>query len=138
VIRTALVGAGWITAGQVYRDYLGMLDTLALEGPATLVMSEEAHDRNTLLVRCEPFLPLLLIHGNVPVPTFANPTEQPLRIAGPLAKARNPDPETHHLTAHAAPGFSTIVTCGTDTPETALSAPIAHGANWAIFTPGRD
>jgi hypothetical protein len=146
VIRTALIGAGWITAGQVYRDYLGMLDTLALEGPATLVMSEEAHDRNTLLVRCEPLLPLLLIHGNVPVPTFANPTEQPLRIVGPLAEARNPDPETlqaiqdapDHLTAHAARGFSTIVTCGTDTPETALSAPIAHGANWAIFTPGRD
>jgi hypothetical protein len=146
LVRTALVGAGWITTGQVYRDYLDTIDTLALEGPATLVMSEEARDRNTLLTRCEPLLPLLLIRGNVAVPTFANPTEQPLRIVGPLAETRNRDVETlqamqdapDDLAALALQGFNTIIICGTDTPETALSAPIARGASWAIFTPGLD
>jgi hypothetical protein len=146
VVRTALIGAGWSAAGEDYREYLSTTDTLELEGPATLVMTGEARDRNTLLTRCEPLLPLLLIRGNVPVPTFANPTEQPLRIVGPLAETINFDPETlqamqdppDYLTALAAQGFSTIVTCGTGTPETALSAPIARGTDWAIFIPGLD
>ena len=152
VVRTVLVGWGYHQAGTVYRDYLDQIaqvDTGALGAP---ILFDKELGRDRFSPKCEPLSPLLALQNGTAVPTFANPTQQPLTLSGPLKAAREAlqqegstaslpstdDRITLHqqaLTRYFNAGFDTVVACDIDP---AVPAPPgaeieARGAQWALY-----
>lgn len=144
LLRTLLVGWGFYQAGRTYSDYLaqiGRIDTGAIAVPA-LFAKERGRDRFS--PKCEPLAPLLALRNGTAVPTFANPTQQPLELDGALKAARarlnalpGPADPTRQdlLQRYFEAGFDTVVACDVlpataPPPGTVL---LAQGGQWALY-----
>jgi hypothetical protein len=141
-LHLALVSFGWWREGRSYDAYLTATQTLPEGGLATIAYIGAMQERD-LGRACKPLLPLLLLTRGMAIDTFANPTQQPLAIIGPLDKARKSeaalppdlDPPTR-LSASLQAGFRTIVTCAP--PETSFEAPaglrlVAQDGRWRLY-----
>ena len=139
VARTLLVGWGYHQAGTVYQDYLDQIakvDTGALGAP---ILFERDLGRDRFRPKCEPLSPLLALQNGTAVSTFANPTQQPLALSGPLQAARDKlrqeeataspcaDDRTtlyqQALTRYFDAGFDTVVACDVEPSVPAPPAP---------------
>jgi hypothetical protein len=155
ILRLGLVSWGWQLDGRQYALFLDAIrgqDTGELGVPLFIA---DVSDRPlpTGRVNCKPYLFLLTLENRTVTATFANPTEQPLRLTGPLlaayqsmAQMRPDDDSTvyapptevvQHLQVMAAAGFDTIVACsaGPMAPPPAGFATLGTGRGWAIYAP---
>lgn len=139
-----LVMAAWgmVQAGGFYRDYMQQTRDLPT-GPLAVAHFDGATGGRDGGRRCKPLLFLLQLEEGTAVPTFANPTQQPLRLAGPLAAAGRQSPGRNAPLDRAVPayfdaGYNTVVACLAG-PGPAPSLPgstiAAQGPGWALYQP---
>lgn len=141
--RNLLLTIGWYQGGKIYTSYLDALehyDTGQLGAAAYL---EDAKDPQFFRPNCRP-LSFLLLYNGTAVPTFANPTQQPMNIIGPLAKvtramqqvSAEPDQTIQTaLTVFSDAKTDTIVTCSGELSTTAPSGfkIIAATPPWILY-----
>jgi hypothetical protein len=138
-----LVTVGWSRDGESYRRFLAILQDIPPGGLAQSVYLGESQQRDTGR-HCKPLLFLLLLQNGTAVSTFANPTQQPLSLTGPLETALQSAGQVNQLAdadqaevldGHAAAGFETVVLCD-------VAPPVAHtnsmhlvgkGQGWALY-----
>ncbi|MGB3146840.1 MAG: hypothetical protein WBA91_03660 [Paracoccaceae bacterium] len=136
-----IVALGWAYQGQSYRKFLAAAEQLPTEGLAQAVFSEETQGRDGGRA-CKPLLFALLLQNQIAVPTFANQTQQPLRLIGPLQEALNRQksgtvgPDTaQRIEAARASGFDTVITC--EPVATPVEVPgmrlVGADGQWAIY-----
>jgi len=128
VVHQGLVSVGWAQDGRLYRAYLAQVSALdARGGLAIAVHDAEGPDRDAHR-QCRPLAPLLLLTQGTAVNTFANPSQQPLRLQGPLdaawgkarAARRGAGPADAATVAQLhAIGFDTVVACPPVAPAVA-------------------
>jgi hypothetical protein len=147
VLRLLLVGWGYHQAGAVYRSYLEQIVRFNTGEIGAPVLFAENLGRDRFATRCEPLGPLLALRNGTAVPTFANPTQQPLTFAGDLKLARErmqgappivdpaASPQEQTLRRYFAAGFDTIVTCDVippPPPPTGVEI-LAHEGQWTLY-----
>lgn len=142
-LHCALAAFGWARDGRSYALYLDALKNNATGILATRY-SPPGHDRRSGHPTCAPLSHLMLIANGTAVPTFADSTQQPIRLTGPLALAmartkdqRDPDPKAA-LAALRDAGFDTIVICA-DVPVDVPAGfqRLAGDTTWALYRTGR-
>jgi hypothetical protein len=146
VLHLAMVTIGWAREGQSYRAYRESLATLDPGGLGEAVFLGKTSNRD-LGRACKPLLFLMLLDKWTAVTTFANPTQQPLILQGPLVAARDrafsllpdagPGPESRSakIERQIAAGFDTVVTCddGPPLPDLATARLVAADGAWALY-----
>ncbi len=145
VLRLALVTTGWHADGQVYRGYLQALETAETGAMGVAALFDETGDRDAPRPRCKPLSFLMLLENDTAVATFANPTQQPLALAGPLRAARDapgadPQDRAQVLTALAGRGYDSIVACDArppGPPPPGLTV-LAAEPPWTLYGVARD
>lgn len=154
-VHLALVTAGYLRAGQHFRDYMAQTAPLEL-GEVAVPLHFRGADRLGHLPLCSGLMPMLAFTGNVAVPTFAIPSQQPLRLDGRLQAASsarekgNPRMDRVKFLAGAPVelrqeriarqftyGFDTVVVCDGDgpVPSDARIDRVAAGPFWGVYRP---
>lgn len=145
-LRLALVSLGWAADGQVYRGYLAALRETDTGRMGAAALFDGTGDRDAPGTTCKPLSFLMLLENGTAVSTFANPTQQPLALDGPLLAARGaPDPvadairpgprsPAEALADLRADGFDSVVACGTGAmpPPDGLVA-VAAAPPWTLY-----
>ena len=144
-LHLLMVTIAWTGAGESYRAFLKASEDLPGRLLAAPAFAAEARDRDRQRA-CKPLTFLLGLERGIAVPTFANPTQQPLRITGPLAAAMATadaraaaDPGLSgaaEVRALFASGFDLVVLC--HAPQAAAPAItgagiIGAGRGWALY-----
>ncbi|WP_432621799.1 hypothetical protein [Albidovulum sp.] len=122
-VHLFMVTLGWAQERQGYARFLALAETLPEGGLATVAYGPGVRERDEMR-SCKPFTFLLSMSRGIAVPTFANETEQPLEIIGPLAAA---------MTAYAARAVQTPDLNGTAQVRAMLDA----GYNMVVLCEGR-
>ena len=144
-LHLLMVTLAWSGAGEGYRAFLaaaGRLPARALAAPA---YAEDSRHRDGNRA-CKPLTFLLGLDRGLAVPTFANPTQQPLRITGPLAsamaaygrhEAAMPDLSgAAQVEALFASGFEAVVLChapGAAAEPVAGGQVLGTGRDWTLY-----
>lgn len=68
-----------------FRDFVAVMEKVPSNAIVGAASPPEGRERNTLTRRCEMYGPLVVPLFGHPAPLFANPTQQPLALKGPLA-----------------------------------------------------
>lgn len=148
-VHLGLVTVGWARDGQIYRHFLNTTNEIQPGGLATSVYFGDAVNRD-IGRPCKPLLFLLLLQNGTAVPTFANPTQQPLGLTGPLKAALESAGSIGRLPAEAdrskvledlaTAGFETVVIC--DMTPLAVQENtmllVGQGQGWALFQRSAD
>lgn len=129
----------WSGYGARYDDYLTALDRVGGGTMATPQFVGGANARDAS-VFCKPLVFLMALRADAVVSTFANPTQQPLDIIGPLAAARSGisdveapsdlSPVDRLLHQAGRVGYDRAVVCG---GRAIGRDPLAEGDVWAIY-----
>jgi hypothetical protein len=122
-VHLFMVTLGWAQERQGYMRFLALAETLPEGGLATAAYASGARSRDEMR-GCKPLTFLLAMSRGIAVPTFANETEQPLEIIGPLAAA---------MTAYAAQAEQIPDLAGT----AQVRAMIDAGYNLVVLCEGR-
>lgn len=85
-LHLLMVTLAWARSGDGYRDFMAAAETLPGASLAAPAFAPESQSRDSQKA-CKPLSFLLGLDRGVAVPTFANSTQQPLEITGPLATA---------------------------------------------------
>ena len=148
VLRMLLVSWGYHQAGGVYRTYLARIARIDTGEIGAPVLFAKELGRDRFVPRCDPLGPLLALKNGTAVPTFANPTQQPLVLAGNLQAAQErlrhapplpSDPvvplQQQTLERYFAAGFDSIVTCDVTPPAPAPAGIelVAHEGQWTLY-----
>ncbi len=148
-VHLLMVTFAWARSGGSYRDFLAAAERLPAHALAAPAFGEDGQDRDAVK-GCKPLSFLLGLDRGIAVPTFANPTQQPLEIVGPLAAAMAAydlrEAEAPGLAGAAqvealfAAGFDAVVLC--HTPGAAAGAvPGARitgaGRGWTLYQAAR-
>lgn len=143
-LHLGMISVAWAGAGQVYRGFLAATEHLPAGLLAAPAFEAGRLDRDANR-RCKPLTFLLGLERGAAVPTFANPTQQPLEITGPLAAAMAaydaretaaPDVAgVAQVEAVLASGFDLALLChATATPPPVGGARIvATGRGWTLY-----
>ena len=140
----ALTAASWRNQGRHYAAFLEATRGAGLSGTAMLLHRGEAGLRGGgTALACDPLGPLLALTGDVAVPTFDDPTQQPLRLAGRLAApaasffALRDLPESGRDVAGL--GFDHVIVCegGPARPRPDEGRPVLRGERWYLLGPER-
>lgn len=104
LVRIAAIFIGWSAYAGDYADYTRVMAAVP-EGALVIDILPTGEDkRDGLTPRCQMYRPLaVLTHGSV-APLFASPSQQPLRIKGPLESAVV-ESNGPNASLHARPGF---------------------------------
>ncbi|WP_298854412.1 hypothetical protein [uncultured Ruegeria sp.] len=141
--RNLLLSIGWYQDGRSYTSYLDALDRHDTRSLGAGAYVEDARDSWVFKPNCKP-LSFLMIFNSTAVPTFANPTQQPLRIIGPLSHVND---MVHSIALSANHTVSsalsllqgtevdTIVVCSKKTPPVQAHGfeIVATTAPWALY-----
>jgi hypothetical protein len=139
-----LVTVGWARDGQNYRYFLHTVKDIKPGGLARSVYFGDTNDRD-IGRPCKPLLFLLLLQNGTAVPTFANPTQQPLGLTGPLKAALGSVGSIGRLPAEAdrskvledmaTAGFETVVICDVNPPAVQQNTMhlVGQGQGWAVY-----
>lgn len=141
-LHLAMVSLGWYREGRIYATYLASIEALPPGGMATAIHLGDTQGRDEARP-CNPLLPVLTLARNMAAPTFANPTQQPLAIVGPLRQALDASAalptnlaDNDLLASHAALGFKTLVVCDSN-PAPAELPPgfslVAQDGKWRLY-----
>ncbi|WP_347310647.1 hypothetical protein [Defluviimonas sp. SAOS-178_SWC] len=144
-LHLLMVTLGWARDRESYVQFLDVAETLPPGGLGAAAFAEGAQTRDTQR-SCKPLSFLLGLSRGMAVPTFANPTQQPLAIIGPLAEASAAYDEREALTPGLAgtaqvealllSGFKTVVLCqgavSEITPVPGATA-VAAGPGWTLY-----
>lgn len=122
-VHLLMVTLGWAQERQGYSRFLALAETIPEGGLATIAYAPGAWERDEVR-RCKPLTFHLAMSRGIPVPTFANATEQPLEIIGPLASA---------MTAYAARAAATPDLAG----PAQVRAMMDVGYNLVVLCEGR-
>ncbi|MEI2807863.1 MAG: hypothetical protein V9G18_18600 [Albidovulum sp.] len=149
-LHLLMVTLVWARSGDGYRDFMAAAEALPAGSLAAPAFSPESQSRDRQKA-CKPLSFLLGLDRGLAVPTFANPTQQPLEIIGPLAAAMADYDRrvaatpalsgTAQVTALIASGFDAVVLCQ---PPGAIAGAVAGtrivgtGRGWTLYlaTPG--
>ncbi|OYX41940.1 MAG: hypothetical protein B7Z02_13715 [Rhodobacterales bacterium 32-67-9] len=144
-LHLLMVTLGWARDRDSYVHFLDVAETLPPGGLGAAAFSADVQDRDAQRA-CKPLGFLLGLGRGMAVPTFANPTQQPLEIIGPLAAAN----AAYDARAKIAPGlagpaevealigagFDTVVLCHRaeeavgPVPGTFI---VGSGPGWTLF-----
>ncbi|MFV0244800.1 MAG: hypothetical protein ACK5IB_07265 [Qingshengfaniella sp.] len=132
---------GLSQTGREYRTFLEAVRGMDTGETAVAAFIDGTYQRDAGLF-CKPLLFLLQIEKGTAVPTFANPTQQPFRLTGPLREAARASgrvprdmPRDAQLIRLSTAGFDTIVACDSS-PEPARIEGLhvaAKGADWTLY-----
>lgn len=148
-VHLVMVTLGWAQERDGYVRFLALAETVPAGGLGNVAYAPGARARDEMR-SCKPFTFLLGMTRGVAVPTFANPTQQPLEIIGPLAAAMTrydaleaaaPDiAGAAQVSAMMASGFDLVVLCrgrylaaGTDVPAVAGAVAVGSGKDWTLY-----
>lgn len=143
-VHMVLVTVGWARDGQSYRRFLDTMQDIRPGGLAQAVYFGDARQRD-IGRHCKPLLFLLLLRNGTAVSTFANPTQQPLSLTGPLKAALaavrpitrlSADQERAEVLENlAAAGFETVVFCDVALPADQPTATqlVGQGRGWTLY-----
>jgi hypothetical protein len=113
VVKLGVIGLTYVHSADRYDRYLSMLDLLE---PGLLITTElppEQTDREGRKF-CAPLAPIATLVRSVATPTFDNPGQQPMQLAGRLKDAndvlKGTLPSTSEPAAFAA-GFDYLILC---------------------------
>lgn len=143
VANIGLVTLAYAREAESYRHFLRATHQLPPGGLAETIYFGDMRARDPGR-SCKPLLFVLLLRNGTAVSTFANPTQQPLRLAGPLQDARL---VSRGLTrsdgsADRAAIFDTLISAGYDTVLFCDTAPLsaelyshlqASGPGWRLL-----
>ena len=144
-LHLLMVTVVWTGAGESYRGFLRATEHLPGRLLAAPAFAAESQGRDAQRA-CKPLSFLLGLERGIAVPTFADPTQQPLRIAGPLAaaiassdarEAASPGlAGTAQVRALFASGFDLVVFC--HAPKAAAEAIagagiVGEGRGWVLY-----
>ena len=111
LIRNLLLTIGWYQDGIIYTSYLAALDRHDTGRLGATAYIEDTYKPQIFRTNCKPLSFLLLFNGTA-VPTFANPTQQPLAIIGPLTKVQE---AMHRVAADPTQTVQTALASFSDT-----------------------
>lgn len=144
-LHLLMVTLAWAGAADGYRSFLAAAERLPPRMLAAPAYAADSQDRDSQR-RCKPLISLLGLERGIAVQTFANPTQQPLRITGPLARAMAAYDRAEaarpglvgadQVAALFAAGFDAAVLChgpATPAPEVAGAERLASGPGWTIY-----
>lgn len=128
VAHIGLVCLGWHANGQVYTAFIDEISQRNTGETARLVYFEGTEARDPISKRCQPLPSLLLLKNGTAVSTFANPTQQPLRLDGALRAAEasastqlaalsTPPSQGALLSILSDAGYDTLITCHAQAPS---------------------
>lgn len=136
-VRIAANMMGYARYERDFADFVTVMQKApsnAVIGPAS---PPEARDRTTVGLRCEMYPPLVVPLFLHPAPLFANPTQQPLALRGPLAEQTNRAKlaSTSHddPLAAADPGFHYYIACGYQTAQIAGFTTLARKGRFLLL-----
>lgn len=122
-LHLLMVTLGWTRERETYASFLETVDTLPDGGIGTVAYAPGAEPRDEMR-GCKPLTFLMGMTRRVSVPTFANPTQQPLEIVGPLAAAM----AAYDAREAAAPGLS---------GRAQVAAMLGSGYDYIVLCTGR-
>lgn len=143
-VHLLLVTLAWSGTGEGYRAFMAAAEGLPARTLAAPAYVGDSRDRDGVRA-CKPLTFLLGLDRGLAVPTFANPTQQPLRITGPLAAAMaeyDRRDATGSLTGRAqveallASGFDAVVLCrpsGVAEEPVAGARVLGRGRDWTLY-----
>ncbi|UUV08676.1 hypothetical protein [Ruegeria sp. YS9] len=141
--RNLVLSIGWYQDGRSYASYLEALNSHDTRSLGAGAYVEDARDPRFFRPNCRP-LSFLMIFNGTAIPTFADPTQQPLHIIGPLAHVQNVvqsvASDAHHTVPSAITALSnakadTIVVCSTESfpPQIQGFNILATTAPWILY-----
>lgn len=144
-LHLLMVTLGWARDRESYVQFLAVAETLPLGGLGAAAFAADVQSRDVQR-SCKPLSFLLGLSRGMAVPTFANPTQQPLTIVGPLAEANAAydarvalDPllaGTAQVTALMRSGFGTVVFChrpGSQVAPVPGAVTVGTGPGWTLL-----
>lgn len=148
-LHLLMVTLGWARDREIYVHFLDVAETLPAGGLGAAAFAADVQSRDAQR-SCKPLLFLLGLKRGMAVPTFANPTQQPLAIVGPLAEASAAydtraalDPAlagTAQVAALMRSGFGTVVLChrpGSGAAPVPGAVTVGTGAGWTLYRAAR-
>ncbi len=144
-LHLLMVTLGWAHERESYVRFLDVAETLPPGGLGAAAFDADVQSRDERR-SCKPLSFLLGLDRGIAVPTFANPTQQPLMIVGPLAEAMaaydqreaaEPDlAGAAQVSAMIASGFDMVVLCHRSDATAAPvqgAATVGSGPGWTLY-----
>ncbi|MBC7141888.1 MAG: hypothetical protein H5U18_06985, partial [Rhodobacteraceae bacterium] len=144
-----MVTLGWARDRESYVHFLDVAESLPPGGLGAAAFAADVQSRDAQRA-CKPLSFLLGLGRGMAVPTFANPTQQPLEIIGPLAEANAAydgraalDPTlsgTAQVEALMRSGFGTVVLCHmAEAPAAPVpgATAVGTGPGWTLYRAAR-
>lgn len=149
-LHLVIVTLGWAQERDGYARFLALAETQPAGGLGNVAYAPGAKARDEMR-GCKPLTFLLGMTRGVAVPTFANPTQQPLAIVGPLAAAMARYDALEEASAGGLEGaaqvaammrsgFDLVVLCrgrylgaGGAAPEVAGAVALGSGPDWTLY-----
>ena len=146
-LHQTMVAVGWWQERSSYIAYINALSELEPGGLGASMLVGDASDRDVGR-DCMPLRFLMLLQNRKSVETFANPTQQPLALAGPLLSAvaaskpvagdNNTKSDETRLAELFAAGFDTVVVCSatpSPSPVFQMSTARLHSQHekWSLY-----
>ncbi len=148
-LHLLMVTLGWARDRESYVHFLDVAETLPPGGLGAAAFAADVQSRD-LQRSCKPLSFLLGLDRGMAVPTFANPTQQPLAIVGPLAEASAAydaraalDPAlagSAQVEALMQSGFGTVVLCqrpGSEVAPVPGAVTVGTGPGWTLYRAAR-
>ena len=148
-LHLLMVTLGWARDRESYVHFLDVAESLPPGGLGAAAFAADVQSRDAQK-SCKPLLFLLGLGRGMAVPTFANPTQQPLAIVGPLAAAGAAydaraalDPTLSgaaQVEALMRSGFATVVLCrrpGSEAAPVPGAVTVGTGPGWTLYRAAR-
>lgn len=142
-LHLVMVTSGWLRERDADLRFLAATEALASPGLANIVYAPEATGRDAYRW-CQPLAFVMGMTRGTGVPTFADPTQQPLALRGPLAealaRAASVSPQgtgTGDRVAHLlGAGFDRVILCrvpGFVAPEVEGAGVASAERYWTLY-----
>lgn len=105
LVRIAAMAIGWSDYARHYADFREVTSVIPKGALVTDVLPVGPDRRDGLLPRCQMYRPLLVVLNGDVAALFANPSQQPIRLAGPLLAAQMGGTGKPDLRVHSTPGI---------------------------------
>lgn len=105
IVRLAAITIGWTEYASHYADFRQVASVIPRGALVTEVLPSGHDRRDGLLPRCQMYRPLLVVLNDNAAALFADPSQQPLRLAGPVKAAQGDTIERRDLRVHYQQGF---------------------------------
>lgn len=105
LVRLAAVFIGWSAYDRHYADFRRALSVVPPGALVTDLLPTGGDLRDGLLPRCQMYRPLTVVLNGDVTSLFASPSQQPIRLAGPLAAASRSTVDAPDMRLRPRPGY---------------------------------